>query len=501
MKETYSDLVYIRRRVFAEVAKLAYENASLDDIRKLPFEILPGEVANYRDSIFKERAVVTERIRMAMGFNVRSSKEYTTITDGMEDLNMKNVHFEMPLVNVIPFACAACPTKAYTVTDNCRRCLGHPCVHVCPVNAVSLAKDRAVIDKSKCIKCGRCKEACPYNAIVMYDRPCAAVCGVNAIESDELGRAKINDSKCVSCGRCMTECPFGAIADKGQVYQLSKSLADKEVNYAMVAPSFVGQFGALSSPLQIVEGIKKLGFQGVVEVSLGADITTINEAKEYLHRVPEEVPFMATSCCNSWWLMVEKNFPGEFAYISDSASPMVYTAKYIKEISPNAKITFIGPCISKKIEAMRDELKGLIDYVITYEELMGMLQARQIELGELEVRSDVRYSSSLGRNYAVASGVAGAVKETAMKLDPTRDIKIEHASTLQDCMKMMKLAKAGKLNGYLLEGMACPGGCVNGPGCMSSSPRVLKDLKKFVDDAEVYNPLDNLNISDEIKTR
>lgn len=496
MKETYQDLAYIRRRVFAEVAKLAFENKDKDELLNLSYEMIPGEVAKYRDNVFKERAIFEERLRMCIGLDVRKSGEFSLVTDGVEEYFNKDAHFELPLVNVIPFACEACPTKAYEVTNNCRKCLGHPCINVCPVNAISMGKDTAIIDKEKCIKCGRCKEACPYSAIVMYDRPCAAACGVNAIGSDELGRAKIDTDKCVSCARCMTECPFGAISDKGQVYQVSKSLADGDKNYAIIAPSFVGQFGLLTSPLQVVEAIKALGFRNVVEVSLGADITTINEAKEYLHRVPEEIPFMATSCCNSWWLMVEKNFPGEFKYISDSASPMVYTAEYIRKMEPDAKVTFIGPCVSKKIEAMREDLKGLINYVITYEELMGMFHAKGIEPSEMEVKSDIRYSSSLGRGYAVAKGVASAVKETAEKMGTDKEIKIAHASTLDECVKMMKIAKAGKYDGYLLEGMACPGGCVNGPGCMTVSPKARKQWQEYVDNADVYYPTENLNIGE-----
>lgn len=496
MKDTYQDLAFLRRRVFSEVAKLAFEQRPIKDLRNLSYEILPGEVATYRDSIFKERAILEERIRLSMGLNVRNSSEYSVITDGMEDIDMKEVRFSEPLVNVIPFACEACPTKSFFVTNNCRKCLAHPCANVCPVNAITIEKSGAVIDKDKCIKCGRCKEACPYSAIVKYDRPCASVCGVNAIESDDMGRAKINHDKCVSCARCMTECPFGAISDKGQIYQLAKSIADGEKNYAIVAPSFVGQFGLAASPQQVTEAMKALGFRNVVEVALGADITTINEAKEYLHRVPNEIPFMATSCCNSWWMMVEKNFPEEFKYISDSASPMVYTAQYIKDKVPDAKITFVGPCVSKKIEAMRPDIKGLVDYVITFEECMGMMHAKGIEPSEMEVKSDIQYSSSLGRNYAVAAGVAGAVKATAEKLDPERDIKIVHASSLEECAKMMKIAKAGKYDGYLLEGMACPGGCCNGPGCMTNSPKVMKEFKKFVDEAEVFYPTENYNISE-----
>ena len=498
MKETYTDLIYLRRKVFAEVAKIAFDKTDLSELVNIPYKILPGEVATYRDSIFKERAILEERIRLTMGLDVRKPTEFSLITDGMEKYDMKEVHFDLPLVNVIPYACEACPTKRLMVTNNCRKCLGHPCINSCPVNAISMGKDGAVIDQEKCIKCGRCKQACPYSAIIQFDRPCASVCGVDAIESDDLGRAKINPDKCVSCGRCMMECPFGEIMDKSQIFQLSRSLADNEKNYAIIAPSFIGQFGVLSSPLQIIEAIKALGFRNVVEVSLGADITTVREAGEFVEKVPEEIPFMATSCCNSWTLMVEKKFPEFKDYVSDSATPMLETAKYIKSVEPEARITFIGPCISKKLEGMRDHVKDYVDYVITYEELMGMFVAKDIEPADMEVSSDMRYSSSLGRGFAAAGGVANAVKETAEKMDPDLDIKVASASNLADCVKLMKIAKAGKYDGYLLEGMACPGGCIAGPGCMSSSPRVKKELKSFMDEAEVYYPTDNLNLEEEL---
>lgn len=245
MKETYTDLIYLRRKVFAEVAKFAFDNRDLDELENLSYEILPGEVARYRDSIFKERAILEERIRLTMGLEIRKPLEYKRITAGMENLDMNKVHFDLPLVNVIPFACESCPGKGVMVTNNCRKCLAHPCMNVCPVNAIYSSDDGMKIDDDKCIRCGRCTQVCPYNAIVKYDRPCASVCGVNAIESDEYGRATINPDKCVSCGRCMNECPFGAISDKSQIYQISRSLARKEKNYAIIAPSFIGQFGML----------------------------------------------------------------------------------------------------------------------------------------------------------------------------------------------------------------------------------------------------------------
>lgn len=494
MKESYVDLINIRRQVFAKIAKMAYEGTDLSALERASFEILPGEVARYRDSIFRERAIVVERLRLTMGLEVRRPSEYHMVSDGISDVDVNEARLFEPLVNVITHACEACPTKAYVVTDNCRKCLAHPCSNVCPVNAITIGKSRAIIDQEKCIKCGRCKDACPYSAIVKYERPCAEACGVNAIGSDELGRAKIDHNKCVSCGRCIVYCPYGAISDKSQIYQLIKALKSPQRIYAMVAPSFLGQFGPLATPEQIFEGIRQLGFTDVIEVSLGADLTTLHEAKEYLERVPKEIPFMGTSCCNSWAIMVEKMFPAQYDYISDSASPMVYTAKYIKEKDPQAKIAFIGPCISKKLEALREDVKDFVHFVLTFEELMGMFVAKDVELSEIEVEKSIQDASALGRGYAIAGGVAEAVKKTAQMLDPTREITVEGASTLHECVKLMMLAKAGKKNGYLLEGMACPGGCIAGPGTLASVTRVRKAVADFKAQAQYKTPYDNEKI-------
>ncbi|EGY76402.1 4Fe-4S dicluster domain-containing protein [Peptoniphilus indolicus] len=494
MKETYQSIVDIRRKVFAEVARIAYYDVDISELEDSSYRIVPGEVAKYREDIFRERAVADERLRLAMGMDAREISVYKKLTDGFDKVDIDTNAYEKPLINVIKFACEACPTKAHVVTDNCRKCMAHPCTNVCPVNAVSVGRSRAHIDKEKCINCGRCKEACPYNAIVMYERPCAAVCGVDCISSDEYGRAEINHDNCVACGRCIASCPFGAIADKTQIYQLIKAIKSGKRIYAAVAPSFVGQFGANSSPAQIVEGIRQLGFEDVVEVSLGADVTTMNEAKEYIHRVPNDIPFMGTSCCFSWALMVKNKFPELSGQISDSGSPMRYTAEYIHEKDPEGIICFIGPCTSKKLEALDTKVKSHVDFVITFEELMGMFVAKGIEPSEIVIENDVKDASALGRGYPIAGGVAEAVKQVALELEPDREINILGANTLQECVKMVKIAKAGKYNGYLLEGMACPGGCIAGVGTMASVTRVKKDVQKFMKESDIYSPLENEKI-------
>lgn len=497
MLTSYVDIIKIRRMVFATIARMAYEDADMTRMADETFAMLPGEKASYRENIFRERAVIGERMRMALGLDSRTADQTGPIHEGIEDVAIDERHFEAPLVSVIKIACEACPTKFVYITDNCRKCLAHPCVNVCPVNAISLGHDRAIIDQTKCIKCKKCVGVCPYHSIVETGRPCQEACGVNAIGSDYLGRAQIDDSKCVACGNCITHCPFGAISDKSQIYQLIMSIKRRDDVYAIIAPSFVGQFGQLTKPDQILTAIKLLGIKDVVEVGLGADLTTMNEAKEFLETVPEERPYMGTSCCYSWKLMVQKNFPEQNEFISESSTPMVYTALQLKKRDPNCKIVFIGPCISKKLEAMQDNVKDYVDFVITYEELMGMFVAEDVDPQSLPTREVEDDASQTGRNYAVSGGVAQAVVKRIHELDPSREVKVEGAEELANCVKLVKQAKVGLKKGMLLEGMACAGGCIGGPGTMVTVQRAKKDVEAFSKASKFVSPADNTNIPEE----
>jgi Fe-S-cluster-containing hydrogenase component 2 len=224
MRGIYTPITKIRRQVFTEIATFAFErdleSNDFSSLYETPYRIIPGQVPLYRDSIHKERAIVKERLRLALGLPQRPADAYYPFTEDMAGTTNIDRHFDEPLVNIIPFACEACPTDKFLVTDNCRKCLAHPCTSVCPVRAITIGRHAAIIDHTKCIHCGRCVQACPYQAIVHTGRPCAEACGVDAIESDELGRATINPEKCVNCGLCIVNCPFGAITDKTEIFQL-----------------------------------------------------------------------------------------------------------------------------------------------------------------------------------------------------------------------------------------------------------------------------------------
>lgn len=339
MRGVHTFINDIRRQVFTEVARMAFEGGNYaETIRRLPHKIIPGEVAKYRQNILVERAVVTERIRLAIGLPLRDLSEYAPTDAQLEDSVIAEKYYEPPLINIISYACNACPTKQVRVTNMCQGCLAHPCMEVCPKDAISLVQGKSVIDQAKCIKCGKCADECPYGAILRIERPCAEACGMDAIGSDELGRAKIDYDKCVSCGMCLVNCPFGAISDKSQIFQLIQAIKRGDKVVAAVAPAFVSQFGENVTSSQMREAMRQVGFHKVIEVAVGADMCTAEEAEDFLKKVPAEQPFMATSCCPSWSVMAKKLFPQFKDYISMAMTPMVLTARLYKKDHPDVRI-------------------------------------------------------------------------------------------------------------------------------------------------------------------
>ena len=469
----------IRKKVFTEVARMAY-SGDYTDMEDIPFKIVPGQSPLHRESVFLERAIAGERVRLAMGLSLQPVQTRTLLTEGMDQAAIAEQYYEPPLVNIIPYACHACPTKQYRVTELCQGCLASSCQRVCPKGAVKFVNGKSRIDQKLCIKCGKCAKSCPYNAITYLERPCQAACGMDAIGVDEYGKACIDYDRCVSCGQCLVSCPFGAIVDKSQIYQVIRSILEGNEVVAIVAPSFVGQFGKDVTVPKFLTAMKQLGFSDVVEVAAGADICTIEEAHDFMEKVPHEQRFMATSCCPSWRMMARRLFPAESGNISMTYTPMVYTARLVKKEHPNSKVVFIGPCAAKKLEAMQDDIRTDVDFVLTYEELMGIFEAKEINFSTLSDSPDLDEGTRAGRGFAVAGGVAAAVEELIHKEHPDIEIKTQRADGLRDCRKLLMLAKAGKLDGYLLEGMACPGGCVAGAGTVVSADTAAKKLAQHM---------------------
>ncbi len=480
----------LRKQVFTEIARLAYESTNLnDDIEAIPYKISPGDVPQYRESIWRERAIASERVRLAMGLSLRPEDTPVHLTAGLSESNISEKYYEPPLMQVIPSACDACTPNAYKVTDNCRGCVAHPCVEVCPKGAVSLVDGRSHIDTEKCIQCGKCKAACPYDAIAHEIRPCAEACGVHAIESDSLGRAYINPDKCVSCGMCMVNCPFGAIADKSQIFQMIRAMKEGGEMIAEVAPAIAGQFGPNVTAGKIKAALMDLGFSEVYEVALGADMGAATEAKHYVEEVlPGHLPFLLTSCCPSWSMLARLYFPDMIDKISNALTPMVATARTIKQKHPHAKVVFIGPCASKKLEASRHDIRSDVDFVITFEELDAIFEARGIDMSTYEKEVEVHDATGAGRGYAVAGGVAEAIEKCIQAYYPDVEVNIEHAESLAECRKVLLMAKAGKMDGCLIEGMGCPGGCVGGAGTIAPVNKAAQAVKKVVRESDETIP-------------
>lgn len=492
MRGLYSSKTDLRRKVFTEVARFAYEGGSKADFEDIPFRVLPGEEGQYQKNIFLERAIFGERLRTAMGMPVRGAGESGPISTGIDNAEIADHYYTPPLINVIKFACHGCPEKRVIVTNGCQGCLEHPCMELCPKKAISMVDGKSHIDQSKCVKCGRCVTVCPYNAIIKQERPCTLACGAGAIRTDEHGHADIDQSKCVGCGQCLVSCPFAAIVDKGQIYQTITALKSDVPVYAAVAPAFVGQFAAKQGDQKIRAVFKRLGFEDAVEVAVGADLCTLAEARDFLDEVPSKLKFMGTSCCPAWTAFARKTVPQFADNISMALTPMVLTARLIKKEHPGCKVAFVGPCAAKKLEAMRNTIRSDVDFVLTFEEVQGIMDARGVSFDSIPQEEFLPFNEASGDGYGFASsgGVAQAVKNVIQQLDPSIEVNIVKAEGLAECKKMLMMAKAGKYDGYLLEGMGCPGGCVGGAGTIVAPEKTAKTLAASVKSKSGVTPFD-----------
>ena len=466
-----SNVQYIKYLVNKEVAKrffIGNLDNSIDSVREIAEEIIPGPKALFRCCIYKERHIIEDRVRLVM----ESTKDNRVI-------------------NVLDSACDECPIDRFVVTEACRGCLGHKCQEVCPRGAITIVNHRSYINQELCIECGRCKQVCPFNAISEVKRPCIRSCSVGAVKMDENRKAVIDHEKCISCGACIYQCPFGAIVDKSFVVDVLNLLKNSWNNtsyhvYAVVAPAVSSQFQGVKTE-QVYAGIKELGFYDVVEAAIGADMVSAFEAKELAETV-EEKGWKTSSCCPAFVDYVEKNYPQFVDHISTAVSPMIATARAIKAKDKKARVVFVGPCTAKKVEMKREALKDAVDIVITFEELAGMFEAKEINPKECEGDSSFHNATAAGRGYAVSGGVSSAVGDCLKEYYPEVEVNIEHAEGLSECKKLLTKAKAGKLKGCMIEGMGCPGGCMAGAGTNVPLAKAAADLKKYKKDSSRQLP-------------
>ena len=445
MRKFDTKVQHLKYRVLKEVARFAWKGTLTENLINIPKIIVPGKEPTMRCCIYKEQAIVAERVKLAMGGNAENTN----------------------VIEVIDIACDECPMGGYEVTGACRGCLAHRCEDVCKKGAITIdANLKAHIDKDKCVECGLCSKVCPYSAIINHKRPCQQACKVNAISMDENKAAKINDEKCISCGACVYQCPWGAINDKSYILNVINYINESDNNtnykvYAVVAPTIASQF-VYAKLGQVLAGIKALGFYDVVEAALGADIVALAEAKELT-----EKGFLTSSCCPAFVSYVKKQFPELAEYISHNLSPMATIAKRIKDDDPTAKVVFIGPCTAKKMEFKNPEVAPYVDTVITFEELQALFDSKDIEITDLQ-EEDVDTASYYGRIFARSCGlseaVAQGIKESGLE---GFDLKAVPCDGIDACRIALLKATKKMLDGNFIEGMACVGGCIGGAGCLT----------------------------------
>ena len=456
MRKFDTKVQHLKYKVLREVARQAWNDTLLDNIFKIPSIIVPGKTPTMRCCVYKERAILQERVRIAMG----GDKENPNV------------------IEVIDIACDECPAAGYEVTDSCRGCLAHRCEDVCKRGAISFDHNHvAHIDKSKCVECGQCAKVCPYSAIVNRKRPCQIACKIKAISINDNNAAAIDNSKCTSCGACVYQCPFGAIMDKSyilNVIDLIKKSGNNEKYkvYAMVAPSISSQF-TYAKLGQVITGLKELGFYTVVEAALGADMVAQSESKELA-----EKGILTSSCCPAFVAYVKSAFPELLKYVSHNLSPMATLAKYIKDTTPNAKVVFIGPCTAKKAEAQLEDVKPYVDAVMTFEELQALYDSKDIDITTLgeDVLDNASY---FGRIFARSGGLSDAVAQGLKEQDIDFDLKAVPCDGIEACrVALLKLNK-GILDGNFIEGMACIGGCIGGAGCLTHGEKNKDEVDKY----------------------
>lgn len=456
MRKFETKVQYLKYKVLREVARLAFKGELLENVSDIPKKIVPGREATMRCCIYKERAILSERVKLAMGGDSKNPN----------------------VIEIIDIACDECPVGGYEVTEACRGCIAHRCEEICRFKAITFDHNqKAYVDKSKCMECGLCAKVCPFNAIHNNKRPCEHACIIDAISMSETKAASIDNDKCIACGECVRKCPFGAVMDKSYILNVINLILESENNdkvklYAVVAPAISSQFTYVNLE-QVVSGIKKLGFHYVIEAALGADMTAYEEASELA-----EKGFLTSSCCPAFVDYTNKQFPDLSKHISHNLSPMAAISKRIKQAEPDAKVVFIGPCTAKKMEFKQAEVSRYVDCVITFEELQALLDGRDIDLAaqEGEALNDASY---FGRIFAYSGGLSEAVKQGLKERGfEDFDFKPVSCNGIEECRKALLKASKGVPIGNFIEGMACTGGCIGGAGCLTFSPANKSEVEK-----------------------
>lgn len=460
---------YIKRELLGEMVQLTINHTLVQDIDRLPAKLYPRDKTSLRCCIFKDRAVIRGRILAALGYALEKDDNDEIMLHEYAEAAIKEEKPPQGVLTMIDLACTTCPGGKFQVTNLCRGCVARPCVVNCPRSAISVINGHAEIDTTLCIGCKKCLQLCPYNAINYTPLPCKEVCPVDAIEICEDGTRRINEDLCIYCGKCSKSCPFGAIAERSQIIPVTQKLNQHERPViALVAPSIRGQFP--QNLEKVIGGLKQIGFTDVVDVAAGAEIV----AHEEQHELSEK-NILSNSCCPAWVRTHQKHLSDSIVPLSDTPSPMAVTGTMVKKEIPNAVTVFIGPCLGKKWEAQQGKA---IDYVITFEELGALFLGFQVDTDRCEPEQFLKLKSLpepgiIGTGFARSGGVGSAI--TSQNSDDIEIITIDGINP--KTIKQLKQVKPSEKK-IFIEVMGCCGGCIAGPGTITSHKMGLRRLEK-----------------------
>lgn len=469
---SYNNATLIRRSLLTRICKMLFDDTLEESIDRLPYDMCHREDKPIRCCVHKDRAVVKYQTMAVLGFNVSDETDEATPLSEYAKRAIDRTEFTDVMMTVVDEACSSCIRVNYAVTNFCRLCVGHPCTFACKQGAITLGSRQAEINPEKCVNCGMCMQACPFNAIIFQPVPCEAACPVGAIYRNEKGVQEIDEEKCIYCGRCKDACPYGAVMEKTYLVQIIRAMREGKRVVAMVAPAIMGQFSCI--PEQIMGSIKQTGFSDVIEVAKGANTTSSTEAAEFEERMERGDRMMTTSCCYAYTRLVERYIPELKPFVSDTRTPVHYTAEMVKKEDPECVSVFIAPCVSKRHESFYDEN---IDYVMSFEALLAMFEAKGIEMSQsdpIALDPDIDYS---GRAFPYTGGVAESVQHYAKNPESIKPMIIDGIDRAA-IRTLRGLAKKSEgIN--LVEVMACPGGCVGGCDTLMNPKMATRQIKKL----------------------
>ncbi|MDO5436701.1 MAG: monomeric [FeFe] hydrogenase [bacterium] len=478
--DSINQILNLKKEIMTRLIEAFLSDDFENNVQKIPYVMRPKNCeVPFRCCIHKERAVIRDRIIAGLGFSIEEDDEITLLSEYARRATSRKEP-DREILTVLQDACKGCVPSRVHVTDLCQGCVARPCKGSCKFGAISIVNGRSVIDPAKCKNCGMCIQACPYSAITRIVVPCENACPVDAIRKDESGHAKINfEEKCISCAKCLSRCPFGAIHEKSQMIDILSRIKEGRKVVAMLAPAVVGQF---SEPVgKVKTAMIKAGFKDVVEVAHGADITTRLEAKDFIERMERGDSFMTTSCCAAWNELVRKHIPEIKKFVSDTHTPLYYSAEIEKQKDPECVTVFVSPCATKRKEGLDNKN---VDYVMNVQELNSLFEAMKINIANCEEASFEIESSKQGRSFPLTTGVANAVKEALEISGHGGAINPYVISGInkQNIRDLKKFAKDGACaSGNLIEIMSCEGGCVGGPSTFCMPRNAVKQIKAYVD--------------------